>query len=342
MDGTPETANNTENAWDRAYGAFLGLLCGDAAGATLEFSPGKITAADVERALQMPGGGVLRVGRGQITDDSELALSLAQGLVEHDPALGFPTDAVAKKYAEWHDSRPFDIGNTCGLAFGIAPDENGAYGERMTLAAVGGSMASEANGALMRVLPIALWSSRLPQESIATLARQDATLSHPNPVCQDCNAIYCQLIAHLIHHPGDYKGAIQHVEAFVKEQANPKVQTWFSQESLDISNLTNCKQMKGHVRWGFVLAIHFLRQNTSYEDAIRQTLLKGGDTDTNAAIVGGLIGALHGERSIPERMKAPVLGFDCTQPISRRKRPATYKSDQILALTQTLTGIVKP
>ncbi|KAF1316004.1 Adp-ribosyl- glycohydrolase, partial [Globisporangium splendens] len=341
MDCTTSAANHAEEAWDRAYGAFLGLLCGDAAGATLEFSPGKITVADVERALQMPGGGVHRVGRGQTTDDSELALSLAQGLVGQDPALGFPIDAVAKKYAEWCNSRPFDIGNTCRLAFGVAPDESGAYGKRMKAAASAGSMASEANGALMRVLPIALWSHRLPKKSIAEFAKRDATLSHPNPVCQDCNAIYCQLIAYLIHHPSDHKGAIQYVESFVREQADPKVQTWFFQESQDISDLTNCTQMMGHVRWGFVLAIHFLRQNASYEDAIRQTLLKGGDTDTNAAIVGGLIGALHGERAIPEHMKAPVLGFDCTQPISGRKRPVTYKSDQILALTQTLTGIAK-
>lgn len=332
------SSSGNRNAWDRAYGAFLGLLCGDAAGAPLEFFHREITEVEVESALKMPGGGAHRVGRGQTTDDSELALSLAQALAGQDPAHGFPIEAVAKKYAEWCRSNPYDIGNTCSLAFSISPDASGGYAGAMTKTAAMGSMASEANGALMRVLPIALWGYRQPPETITALARRDATLSHPSQVCQDCNAIYCQLIVYLIHHPGDHVGAIQHVETFVKGHADPKVQAWFLQESLDISNL-ECERMIGHVRWGFVLAIHFLRENTRYEEAVRQTLLKGGDTDTNAAIVGGLLGALHGESGIPQHMKGPVLAFDCSQPSPGQARPVTYKSDQIFALTQALTGL---
>lgn len=57
-----------------------------------------------------------------------------------------------------------------------------------------------------------------------------------------------------------------------------------------------------------------LRLQSSYEEAISDILLKGGDTDTNAAIVGGLIGALHGASAIPEYMKAPVLARDTDSP----------------------------
>ena len=57
----------------------------------------------------MPGGGVMQVGPGQITDDSELALCLAQGLATSKPP-NFPKEAVAQKYADWKRTGPFDIG----------------------------------------------------------------------------------------------------------------------------------------------------------------------------------------------------------------------------------------
>jgi ADP-ribosylglycohydrolase len=71
-----------ETILDRSYGALLGVFVGDAAGAVLEFYTGKVTEETASNAITMPGGGVLRVGKGQITDDSELALSLAHALTK--------------------------------------------------------------------------------------------------------------------------------------------------------------------------------------------------------------------------------------------------------------------
>ena len=64
--------------------------------------------------------------------------------------------------------------------------------------------------------------------------------------------------------------------------------------------------------------------------------MKGGDTDTNAAIVGALIGALHGAKNIPIYMKSPVLNFDVTEPESGYKRPAMYNASNVLSLTHYL------
>ncbi|KAG2503076.1 hypothetical protein JM16_009453 [Phytophthora kernoviae] len=278
--------------WDCAYGAFLGLLCGDAAGATLEFSPGVITKLDVGRAMLMPGGGVFNVGKGQITDDSELALSLARGLSGHRPSDGFALESVARQYVAWCDSKPFDIGNTCAAAFGVTPDKDGNYAAAMTQTAATSCSSSEANGSLMRIAPLAIWSVGELEESIVALARTEATLSHPNLVCQDCNAVYCLLVEHLLRNPGDFQGAVDRGEQFVRNSVLSVVRQWFLEESLDISTLV-CTKNVGHVRWAFVLAVYFLRENESYERAIHQTLLKGGDTDTNAAI-------LPTEESTPE------------------------------------------
>ena len=66
-------------------------------------------SAQVDEALAMPGGGVWEVGPGQVTDDSEMALCLLRGLeTSAPPAL--PEEAIARAYADWYNSRPFDIG----------------------------------------------------------------------------------------------------------------------------------------------------------------------------------------------------------------------------------------
>ena len=79
-----------------------------------------------------------------------------------------------------------------------------------------------------------------------------------------------------------------------------------------------------------------LRLQSSYEEAISDILHKRGDTDTNAAIVGGLIGALHGASAIPEYMKAPVLARDTDSP--GIPRPAFLTTKPLLTICQQLYG----
>ncbi len=71
---SPKTLN------DAAMGSLLGACIGDAAGATLEFLERKPTLKEVDHTMKMPGGGKLSVAPGQMTDDGELPLCLAQGL----------------------------------------------------------------------------------------------------------------------------------------------------------------------------------------------------------------------------------------------------------------------
>ena len=111
---------------DRRVGAVLGALVGDAAGAVLEFCPGKITRNAANKAMHMPGGGSLNVGPGQITDDGELTLALLGAISKHSPNVCFPEDQIALSYNTWYKSNPFDIGRTCARAMGcIALAENG-------------------------------------------------------------------------------------------------------------------------------------------------------------------------------------------------------------------------
>ena len=305
--------------------SMLGALVGDAAGATLEFCHKDITEEMALKAMTMPGGGSIRVGPGQITDDGELTLTLWRALISDDPL------SLMKGYNDWYESCPFDMGRTCSLAFETFYD----YFKGRNVFSVEGckdiikrmNELSEANGALMRATAIATWAVNDLDMGI-TWAREDALLSHPSIVCQEVNMIYVFAIIHLLSGVSSQE-TLELTNKFVNKQiTSEKVKKWYFEESLDISEMDATRQI-GHVRWGFVLAIYFLRNpNISYEEAIKITLMKGGDTDTNAAIVGGLVGAYH---VIPEYMLHPVLEFDCTADgVKHHKRPAEYSVKQVI------------
>lgn len=322
---------------DYVYGCLLGLACGDAAGATLEFDNRELTEKIVKNAMKMPGGGKLHVGNGQYTDDTELAISLAIALVDKHPKDGYPLNNVASMYSKWYYSGPFDIGMTCSRAFCVKNKDN--ISEEMMRCALN-SYVSEANGSLMRIAPLAVWAHSEPEYVYTQYAKLDALLSHPNIVCQECNAVYIVAITYLLKHHGDFEGAISHLDDYVTNFVYSKVKDWYFKDSLDI-DLIDCKTHIGHVKHAFTLAIYFLRNNETYENSILKTLLKGGDTDTNAAIVGALIGTLHGASSIPNYMKDPVLMFNVDDSeLDDNKigysRPNIYNSSNILALTKYL------
>ncbi len=300
-------------------GALLGVFVGDAAGAPLEFfPPHEITDALLDNAMHQRGGGHLRTGPGQVTDDSELTLALASSLTDRVIDLS----AIRRAYHAWFKSAPFDIGRTCRNAF---------ESPRYSVSALNAD--SEANGALMRVVPLALRLADQDPDHLERVVTAECSLSHPNPVCIDCNVLYCLAIGHLVTHSTDtvgqrVSGAVACVEDFIARPGprpvSPKVVGWFRNTTRPWDDQHRLGPHAGHVKHAFTLAFHFLRSATPFEDAIRETLRCGGDTDTNAAIVGGMLGALHGAEGIPKYMADPVLQFDCTTCTVGNRRPRQY------------------
>lgn len=290
--------------------SIIGALVGDASGATLEFYGREITEEIARNAMRMPGGGNLRVGSGQITDDGELTLTLWNSLKDVHVNDGFPAINVISSYRDWYESIPFDIGRTCSLAF----DFNEECSNQQELLqhkkrVYNFNSLSESNGALMRATAIATWFAKSDLEAYigAQYAMEDAILSHPSSVCQEVNAIYVFTLINLLRGVSQ-KDAIQYTDEFINlNDFSDKVKEWYFTESIDITHM-NATVNIGHCRWGFVLAFYFLRHpDISYEDAISVTLMKGGDTDTNAAIVGGMVATYQ---DIPKYMLNPVLYFD--------------------------------
>ena len=299
---------------DRAQGVLLGQVVGDALGQLVEFR----SRADIEaefggRVADLVDGGTWDTIAGQPTDDSELALALARSLVEYGK---YDEAAVKEAYVAWLESRPFDVGTTTRAGLRGTPNHQ-----------------SQANGALMRVSPLAVFAHALPSEVVGALARQDAALTHPNPVCRDASAAYCVAVAHAVR-TGDgafdaWKAAVDWCQS---QQAAPGV----LQALLDAatSQPPDFERQQGWVlvalQNAFFQAIHA----ENVEDGLVSTVGQGGDTDTNGAIAGALLGALHGASGFPQRWTSRVLS--CRPIGTRRARPAEYWPVDVLVLAEAL------
>ena len=311
-----------------ARGALLGAFVGDASGATLEFLGRKPSNEDVERALSMVGGGCWRVAPGQITDDGELALCLARSLAG---AQAVDRDKVAEAYVDWFNSGPFDCGNATGNAFGRHRARDRVTAHLVEEAARRSNMASKANGALMRSIGLGIWSWRLSAEDAANAARGDARLSHPNPSCQHANAAYVVAVRHLVLNAGDSGGAFRAASAALDDKSAEEVRGWLREAESGAGPPYHPNA--GFVRIAFTHAFRHLRSATPFVEALRETLAGGGDTDTNGCIVGGLLGALHGEDGVPERLRAAVLKCDTTL---GRPRPDFFSTRDAASLAGRL------
>ena len=140
----------------------------------------------VNIALKMPGGGVHRLAPGQITDDSELALSLGYGLLRSNKKLNL--DKISAQYACWFMSPPFDIGTTTGDAFGpfrrfdLTKLKDDLYvkgwAQKVIEAAAKFNITSQSNGGLMRITPLAVWAYKLSEAEILAAAMAETSLTH--------------------------------------------------------------------------------------------------------------------------------------------------------------------
>ncbi|TGO02819.1 hypothetical protein PN36_18580 [Candidatus Thiomargarita nelsonii] len=308
-----------KNRYDAAFGCLLGGCVGDAAGATLEFIRHKPSLAEVKVAMKMFGGGVWGLAPGQITDDSELALCLAQAL---SLSSTFDLETIAQHYAKWVESEPFDMGMTTSQSLGcflsskwksICNQQGYAVG--MSQAASQLCMGSKANGSLMRIAPLGVWGHRFDDNELAHFAEQDSSLSHPNESCRHAVACYVIAISSLINKPGDRKLAFERAYNWAVSHGNifERAYNWATSHVNEVPSwLKDAKNNvdvpyhphAGFLKIGLTHAFRHLLLGTDYVDAIQETLEGGGDTDTNACIVGGLIGAasdtLQGDQPRPD------------------------------------------
>lgn len=304
----------------RAQGCLLGQLAGDALGSAVEFRP----AADIARqhpqgVRVLRDGGTWNLIAGQPTDDGEMALALARSLVARGH---FDSTAVGEAYVAWRRSEPFDIGGT--TASGISALAAG----RMPRSE------SQSNGALMRVSPIGIFAAGDPAQA-ARLAIEDALLTHPHPVCQAASAAYAAAIA-----AGIAGAAPEAMWAAAQDHAGSGAGAEAVRERLTAARGGGPREFMHQMGWVLTAlqnAFHWLLRGADLSDAVAATVASGGDTDTNAAICGALLGAAQGRGAVPLQWRNAVLSCRPVAAVGvQHPRPNVYWPDDALDLAEAL------
>jgi ADP-ribosylglycohydrolase/fructose-1,6-bisphosphatase/inositol monophosphatase family enzyme len=324
--GWPRLANSV--ALDRAIGCLLGQVAGDSLGSLVEFRSSQEIAQQYPNGLRdLADGGQWNTIAGQPTDDSELALDLARTLAAQSAWL---PEAVATAYAGWYASRPFDIGSTTRQALSAAVV---AKDDKASAARAAANRRSQSNGALMRCAPIGIWARDAAEG--AFVARKDAMLTHPHPICQAASAAFVAAIVTAID-GGDRDMMLAAAEAAIPEAAATPVRDAL-RRARHGEGPTHFMQQQGWVLIAFQNAFRHLATGMSVEDAVTETVAAGGDTDTNGAICGALLGAALGRAAIPSRWTTAIAACrPLAETGARQPRPPRYWPDDLPLLAESL------
>ena len=274
---------------DRIAGALYGVAIGDALGAPLEFMDRGEIARKHGRVTEMIGGGWLNVAPGEITDDTQMTLAVAEGIIANPEN---PIQEIGARFIEWAKSGPKDIGGTCNRSIyeAAARSQQKAPGEEKWFEAskhtskVNGGR-SGGNGALMRTVYPGLYYKGLLM-AVET-AGAIAQMTHWDKESVEACNLYTEMI-HLII------GAVNDEEAWQLAEKTLKGSQYKLEPRKGVGPT-------GYVVDSFKCALHSLAVTKTFEDAIVEAANLGGDADTIAAITGGLAGAIYGYKEIPER-----------------------------------------
>ncbi|MCH5671816.1 ADP-ribosylglycohydrolase family protein [Streptomyces gilvus] len=286
---------------DRALGAVLGSAVGDALGAPFEFGPeGAFSARfpDPGAGGEMCGGGGWDPG--EATDDTQMAVLLGESLVERGD-LDLPD--VFARFRRWAAADPKDIGlqTEAVLTSGDPWDLAAALHFQTSQRAAG-------NGALMRASTSAVHFAAAGRETTMDAARRIAALTHGDRAAWEGTAVFHELVRGALN-GGDLLAALPDTLAAVHPDHRERYATVLAADwHPDLAT-----EFNGAVWPCLASAVWALRTTTSYETAVRAAIDLGGDTDTVAAVTGGLAGAVYGVGAIPERwvsvLHVPLPGF---------------------------------
>ncbi|WP_177430842.1 MULTISPECIES: ADP-ribosylglycohydrolase family protein [unclassified Pseudomonas] len=275
------------NLQDRYTGCLLGLACGDAVGTTLEFS----ARETLSPITDMVGGGPFALAPGQWTDDTSMALCLAESLLSKN---GFDArDQMARYLNWWHwgywsaTGQCFDIGTTVRQALMRFEETGEPFAGSIDPKTAG-------NGSIMRLAPVILFYYP-DQNSMAWAAKQSSRTTHGAPEAIES----CQLLAEVVSKAlaGYRKDDVlslspeQYCEPAIKDLALGS----FKHKHRDQIRGT------GYSIASLEAALWCFWSTESFEAAVLQAANLGDDADTTAAIVGQIAGAFYSKQGIPPR-----------------------------------------
>jgi len=325
--GRPVT-DVTHEMRQRALGAVVGSAVGDALGAPFEFGPPGQYSARFPRPVvggtgEMVGGGAFGWEPGEFTDDTQMALVQAESLIE----CGGPDPVdLFDRFRSWA-SGARDVGNQTRAVLGSDLVGSAAAAEHFSRH----PGAAAGNGSLMRCVPTAVLCAVGGEDDSIEVARSTAAVTHGDPA-----AGWGTAIAHVI-----VRAAVRGTDPFTALDAIldrlPDDQHRFRSMLAPEWAPTAMNVTNGSV-WGCLAqAVWAVRSTDSFADALIAAIDLGGDTDTVAAVTGGLAGAIHGVAAIPSRWATYVNGT-----VTGPGGPRRYRLADLQQLTARLLGTTIP
>lgn len=308
-------------AENKIFGALYGVAVGDAMGGPLEF----MDESEIKRrhgyVETMIGGGWLNLRPGEVTDDTQMTIAVADGIVRavqriygktvsgsdlYEKHIHLPDElfdeiivAVGDEFISWYNSNPKDIGNTCRVAIGMAI-ANMSKGMSDLDAWKHAALQTDkslhgrtgGNGSLMRTVYPALYFHHVGDATRAAMIQSDIT--HASMEASECCAQYTDMIHELL--------AKEPTEglAWLRGRTYELSKGYMSRLNQSIVHPT------GYVLDSFACALRAVNSATSFRESVCNAVNRGGDADTIGAITGGLAGALWGYDEIPEEWIAAI------------------------------------
>lgn len=269
----------------RFQGSLVGLAIGDALGTTLEFLP-KGTFTPINTLV---GGGPFNLKPGQWTDDTSMALCLAESLIECN---GFDANDQMTRYLKWwkhghlsSTGKCFDIGKTTKDALSRFVENDDPYSGSIELISAG-------NGSLMRLAPVVLYFYPSELDAIH-YAGESSRTTHGAPEAIEC----CQLLASVLVKAINGKEKSVVLDSSTLSFSKPKVKALA--EGQYKTKAVSQIQGSGYSVASLEAALWCFYHSTSFREAVLVAANLGDDADTTAAITGQIAGAFYGVDNIP-------------------------------------------
>lgn len=264
---------------DKIAGGLFGLAVGDALGAPVEF----MTAAEIfEKYGQidsMIGGGWLNLHPGQVTDDTQMMLGIARGILQD---YTNPVPAVGDEFVKWYQTNPPDIGNICRESIRLFLEEGDWHQASETAHKRLGK--SGGNGSLMRTLPVA-FAYHGDLEQMLRTTSEISRMTHWEEITDHACQIYnCIILAYLSGRREKEELIAQVLEIYPTTAG-----------LLELLNVPPT----GYVRDSLYHALMSFIRTDNFRDCLISAVNVGGDADSIGAIAGGLAGVYYGKAAIP-------------------------------------------
>jgi len=278
----------------RVTGAVVGSAVGDALGAPFEFGRERTFSTRFPQPdpdNEMCGGGSWDPG--EATDDTQMAVHLAESLLERD---GMELPDIFGRFQRWATDDPMDIGlqTEAVLTSGDPWDLAAAIHFQTNHRAAG-------NGSLMRATTSAVYFARAGQQTTMDAGRRIAALTHGDPAAWEGTAIFHELVRIALD-GGDPLAALPDILPLVDPDQRERYAVvldpgWHPDQATEFNGAV--WPCLGSAAWA-------LRTTNSFDAALRTAVDLGGDTDTVAAVTGGLAGAVYGLDAIPAPWTRPL------------------------------------